>query len=42
VAAALDRVRAAGGRAGEPEQRPYGVLSDCVDDQGGSFWLSDA
>jgi len=42
VAAALDRVRVAGGHAGEPEQRPYGVLAECVDDQGGSFWLSNA
>jgi predicted enzyme related to lactoylglutathione lyase len=27
------RVRAAGGQASEPEQRPYGLISDCVDDQ---------
>ncbi len=42
VAAALERVRAAGGAAGEPTQRPYGVLAECTDDQGSLFYLSDA
>ncbi len=42
VPAALERVRAAGGRADEPDRRPYGLIAECVDDQGGSFWLSNA
>jgi uncharacterized glyoxalase superfamily protein PhnB len=37
VAAAVDRVRAAGGRADEPTRRPYGLIADCVDDQGMPF-----
>ncbi len=37
VDAAVDRVRAAGGRAEPPEDRPYGRLADCVDDQGVPF-----
>ena len=39
IAAAVDRVRAAGGHAGEPERRPFGLLAECVDDQGGTFHL---
>jgi uncharacterized glyoxalase superfamily protein PhnB len=39
IAAAVERVRAAGGRAGEPERKPYGLLADCVDDQGATFRL---
>ncbi|EMD24979.1 VOC family protein [Amycolatopsis azurea] len=39
LAAALDRVRAQGGQAGETEQQPYGLSADCVDDQGIEFWL---
>jgi uncharacterized glyoxalase superfamily protein PhnB len=39
VAAAAERVRAAGGTASEPEIQPYGVTSDCVDDQGTRFYL---
>lgn len=39
LAAALDRVRAQGGRAGETEQQPYGLSADCTDDQGIEFWL---
>ena len=39
IAAAVDRVRAAGGTATEPERQPYGVTSDCVDDQGTRFHL---
>jgi len=37
--AALDRVRAQGGQAGEPESQPYGLMADCVDNQGIEFWL---
>jgi predicted enzyme related to lactoylglutathione lyase len=39
IAAAAERVRAAGGRAGEPERKPYGLSADCVDDQGATFRL---
>jgi uncharacterized glyoxalase superfamily protein PhnB len=39
VAAAVDRVRAAGGRADEPDRKPYGLLAECVDDQGATFRL---
>jgi uncharacterized glyoxalase superfamily protein PhnB len=39
VAAAVERVRAAGGHANEPERRPFGLLADCVDDQGTTFRL---
>src|SRR5499427_8210718 len=35
--AAVARVRAAGGQAGEPEQRPYGLIADCTDDHGTRF-----
>jgi predicted enzyme related to lactoylglutathione lyase len=41
VAAALQRVRAAGGRAGEPSQQPYGLVADCVDDQGMPFAICE-
>lgn len=41
VASAVERVVAAGGTAGRPEQRPYGVLAECTDDQGSPFYLSD-
>jgi predicted enzyme related to lactoylglutathione lyase len=37
VDSAVDEVRAAGGTATEPEDRPYGRASDCVDDQGMAF-----
>jgi uncharacterized protein len=37
AAAAVARVRAAGGQAGEPEPRPYGLVADCTDDQGTRF-----
>ena len=33
------RVRAAGGTATEPATQPYGITSDCVDDQGVAFYL---
>ena len=39
IAAAVERVRAAGGRADEPERQPYGLLAECVDDQGATFRL---
>ena len=39
IAAAVERVRAAGGSAGEPERRPFGLLADCADDQGMPFHL---
>ena len=39
VAAAAERVRAAGGHATEPEERPYGTAADGVDDQGTVFAL---
>jgi predicted enzyme related to lactoylglutathione lyase len=37
VAAAVERVRAAGGRADEPAREPYGLIANCVDDQGMRF-----
>jgi len=39
VSAAVERVRAAGGHADEPEPKPYGLLAECVDDQGTTFRL---
>jgi predicted enzyme related to lactoylglutathione lyase len=39
IAAAVERVRAAGGRADEPERKPYGLLTECVDNQGATFRL---
>jgi predicted enzyme related to lactoylglutathione lyase len=39
IAAAVERVRAAGGRAGEPRRMAFGLLADCVDDQGATFRL---
>lgn len=36
---AVARVRAAGGTATDPESQPYGLSSDCVDDQGTRFSL---
>ena len=39
ITAAVERVRAAGGRADEPDRRPYGLLAECVDDQGATFRL---
>ena len=35
--AAAARVRAAGGQAGDPVQRPYGLVADCTDNQGTRF-----
>jgi predicted enzyme related to lactoylglutathione lyase len=39
ITAAVRRVRDAGGTAADPEQQPYGITSDCVDDQGMAFSL---
>ncbi|HEX2192677.1 MAG TPA: VOC family protein [Acidimicrobiales bacterium] len=39
VAAAVHRVRDAGGTATDPEQQPYGVTAVCTDDQGTTFYL---
>jgi uncharacterized glyoxalase superfamily protein PhnB len=39
IAAAVERVRAAGGQSGDPERKPYGLLAECVDDQGATFRL---
>jgi uncharacterized glyoxalase superfamily protein PhnB len=39
ITAAVERVRAAGGRADEPQRRAFGLLADCVDDQGATFRL---
>jgi uncharacterized glyoxalase superfamily protein PhnB len=39
IAAAVERVRAAGGRADEPVRRPFGLLAECADDQGMTFHL---
>jgi predicted enzyme related to lactoylglutathione lyase len=41
VAAAVERVRAAGGTAGNPRRYPYGLTSDCADDQGLRFYLGE-
>lgn len=37
AAAAAARVRAAGGQAGDPIERPYGLVAECTDDQGTRF-----
>jgi uncharacterized protein len=37
VAAAVARVRAAGGTSTEPHREPYGVIAECTDDQGFRF-----
>lgn len=42
VAAAVERVRAAGGTASDPERRPYGTIAECTDDQGVRFYVGDA
>jgi uncharacterized glyoxalase superfamily protein PhnB len=39
IAAAVERVRAAGGHADEPVRRRFGLLAECVDDQGVTFRL---
>jgi predicted enzyme related to lactoylglutathione lyase len=42
VAAAVERVRAAGGTATDPERQPYGTTAEGTDDQGVRFYLGDA
>jgi predicted enzyme related to lactoylglutathione lyase len=37
----VDRVRAAGGTATDPVRQPYGVTSECSDDQGMRFYLGE-
>jgi uncharacterized glyoxalase superfamily protein PhnB len=39
IAAGIERVRAAGGEAEEPQPKPYGLLAECRDDQGTPFQL---
>jgi uncharacterized glyoxalase superfamily protein PhnB len=39
IAAAMERVSAAGGSADEPQRLPYGLVARCVDDQGVTFRL---
>jgi uncharacterized glyoxalase superfamily protein PhnB len=39
IAAAAERVRAVGGRADPPKRQPYGLVTECVDDQGTTFRL---
>ena len=39
LAAAVERVRAAGGTATAPATRPYGAESECTEDQGTRFYL---
>jgi predicted enzyme related to lactoylglutathione lyase len=36
---AVAQVRAHGGTATDPEVQPYGITSECVDDQGTEFYL---
>ena len=40
AAAAVARVRAAGGTSTEPHQEPYGLIAECSDDQGTRFSLT--
>ena len=39
IAAAVERVRAAGGRADDPVRRRFGLFAECTDDQGATFRL---
>jgi catechol 2,3-dioxygenase-like lactoylglutathione lyase family enzyme len=39
IAAAVDRVRAAGGVAADPERRQFGLSAACTDNQGVAFRL---
>lgn len=39
IVAAIQRVRASGGTATDPVERPYGWESECTDDQGTRFYL---
>ena len=42
VPRAVEAVRRNGGTATDPEQQPYGVSSECVDDQGMRFYLGES
>ncbi|HEX4700729.1 MAG TPA: VOC family protein [Pseudonocardiaceae bacterium] len=42
IEAALARVRAAGGTAGDANRSPYGLIADCTDNQGMRFALLNA
>jgi predicted enzyme related to lactoylglutathione lyase len=39
IVASTTTVRSLGGTAGPPHQEPYGVVADCLDDQGNGFSL---
>jgi predicted enzyme related to lactoylglutathione lyase len=39
IGAVVDRLRAHGGTATDPVEQPYGLTSECVDDQGTRFYL---
>ncbi|HEY3903425.1 MAG TPA: VOC family protein [Streptosporangiaceae bacterium] len=39
LTAAIERVLAAGGQANEPNRMPFGLLAQCLDDQGATFRL---
>jgi uncharacterized glyoxalase superfamily protein PhnB len=39
IEAAVSRVRSAGGTAGPVDRKPYGLLTECEDDQGAHFQL---
>lgn len=41
IAAAVARVREAGGTATDPQDRSFGAMSSCTDDQGTSFHLGE-
>ncbi len=41
IALAVERVRAAGGTATDPERHPYGMSSLCADDQATRFYLGE-
>jgi predicted enzyme related to lactoylglutathione lyase len=41
VAAAVIRIRAAGGTATEPHREPYGLIAECRDDQGTRFSVTE-
>ncbi|MEU5878973.1 VOC family protein [Spirillospora sp. NPDC047279] len=39
ITTAVNRVRKSGGTATDPETQPYGISSECTDDQGTHFYL---
>jgi predicted enzyme related to lactoylglutathione lyase len=41
IGRAVAAVRAAGGTATDPQRQPYGVTSECRDDQGSRFYLGE-